>query len=182
MTEYSKSTIESLIITLDNKLTEKAEVVTIGGTALALLEKRFYSKDIDICYKCNSPSDFAQAVIDSAKESGITPEDIHMFGGFEMTYLEIPRFSERAHPYEEFSLKNIELKTMHPIDIILSKIYRGYPRDIKDINCLLNDNTVTLPELRKRFLEVARAQKDFTVREEFVRKYESFIKAYQKTK
>ncbi len=175
---YSREIIESLIKTLDNKLTERVEVIAIGGTALSLLEERLYSKDIDLCYKSNSPSDFAQAVVDSAKEIGIDPKDIEMFGGFDMTYLEIPKFSERAIPYRGFSIRNIELKIMHPADIILSKIYRGERKDIEDITLLLDNTIVTLKELRRRFLEVVRAQKDFKVREEFVKKYEVFMEAY----
>jgi len=180
--KYSIATIESLIKSLDGKLEEKIEIIAIGGTALALLGRRFYSKDIDICHNCKSSFEFAEKVIESARETGIDPKDIGIFYGFEMSLLNIPDFSQNAIPYEEFSLKNIILKVMHPTDIILSKIYRGEPRDIKDAKNLLDRGVVTLSELETRFIELVRAQRYIDVRREFIEKYRIFIEAYRRTK
>jgi len=176
---YSKETIELLVKKLDGKLRNKVEIIAIGGTALSLRGERLYSKDIDICYlKCKSPIDFTQAVVDSSKEIGINPTDVEMFHGFEMTLLEMPRFGERAIPYDGLKLKNITLKTMHPADMILSKIYRSEPKDLSDSKKLLGDKRITITELNSRFVEVAKSQKDIIIRREFIRKYEDFIGPY----
>lgn len=183
MAKYSKSTIEALIKKLDQKVKEKIEIITIGGTALSLTGDKELSKDIDLCYgPCSSPSEFAQNTMDSGREIGIAPEDIEIFQGMEMTFLEIPDFSQRAIPYDSLNLNNIILKTMHPEDIILSKIYRYYPKDRRDIKNLLDNKKVTLYKLQSRFISVARAQKDFSVRREFQEKYILFIKDYKSHK
>ena len=181
--KYSKSNVLSLLEKLDQKLEERVEIVAIGGTALSLSGEREYSKDIDICYiDYSSPPDFARAIVEAGKEVGIASKDIEMFHGFEMSLLDIPRFSERAITYTPSSFKNIILKIMHPADIILSKIYRGELKDIDDVKKLLDDKIITVQELQRRFIDVVRNQKDFGVRKEFVHKYELFIKTYQKEK
>lgn len=155
------------------------EVIAIGGSALSLLGEKVYSKDIDLCYlNCKSPTKFAQAVVDAGTELGISHSDLEIFHGFEMTLLEVPSFGERAIPYKDLKLKHIKLKIMNPVDIILSKIYRQEQRDRDDIKLLLDKGKVTLTEVRSRYLEILRYQA-FDVRNEFTKKYESFIKDYK---
>jgi len=174
---YRKSNIESLLRNLDNKTNEKVEVIAIGGTALSLTGVKRGSKDVDLCYgDCKSSSDFAQSIIDSGIEAGIDPAHIEMFHGFEMSILDIPDFEKRSIPYEGLSLKHIVFKTMHPADIILSKIHRGEARDFEDIKDILDSGIITSVELKSRFIEIAKHQQDFEVRRDFMRKYESFIK------
>ena len=180
---YSKRDIEELFKNLDKKLEEEVEIVAIGGTALSLTGNRSFSKDIDFCYsKCKFPSDFAQTAVDAGKEIGINKKDIEMFSGFEMTLLELPEFGERAIPYKGLSLRHIKLKTMHPFDIILSKIYRGEPKDMQDVENLVNDGQINLNQLKTRFIEVAKSQKDWDVRREFMKKYNDFIENYTPSK
>ena len=179
--KYSKQTIEKLIKTLDKNLKEKVEIIAIGGTALALLNQRAYSKDIDICYlDCKSPIDFAQTVVDTAKEIGIEPKDIEMFHGFEMTLLNFPEFSERSTSYEKLSLKNIEFKIMNLIDMALSKIDRGEPKDRKDVRYLLDNKMINLKTLQSRYIDIVKYQKDLEIRRKFIKKYETFIKDIHK--
>lgn len=174
--KYSKNNVEELFRKLDKKLEEQVEIIAIGGTALALTNQRNYSNDIDFCYiNCKFPTDFAESAVKAGKEVDIDSDNIEMFNGFEMTFLEMPKFSERAIPYEGLHLKNIKLKTMHPLDRVLSKIYRGNARDIEDVELLIKHNVVNLDELKVRFVEVAKSQKDRAVRTEFMDKYTMFI-------
>ena len=179
-TYYSRQTIEKLIKKLDSKLKEDVEVIAIGGTALSLIGERLYSKDIDICYwKCNFPTDFAQNVVDAGKELGIRATDIEIFHGFEMSLLNISNFLERSIPYHKIHLNHIKLKVMNPVDITLSKIYRGEGKDMDDIRRLLNRGRISLSELSARFKEIVKSQ-DIDVRREFIAKYNKFIKGYTK--
>lgn len=41
--KYSKSSIISLLKSLDNRVKEKTEIIAIGGTAMSLIGKRLYS-------------------------------------------------------------------------------------------------------------------------------------------
>ena len=179
--KYSKQTIEKLIKTLDKNLKEKIKIIAIGGTALALLNQRAYSKDIDICYlDCKSPIDFAQTVVDTAKEIGIEPRDIEMFHGFEMTLLDFPEFGERATSYKNLSLRNIEFKIMNTLDIVLSKIHRGNLRDKSDVKKLIDEKKIDMISLQSRYIDIVKYQKDLEIRREFIKKYETFIKDINK--
>lgn len=179
---YSKETIESLIKKLDSKLKRNVEVVAIGGTALSLLGDRPHSKDIDMCYlNCDFPSEFTQAVLDSGKEVGIAVKDIEMFNGFEMSFLNIPNFGERALLYKKLHLKHILFKVMHPVDIILSKIYRGEPKDINDSVSLIDEGKVDASDLNTRFIQIMKYQHP-NIRVDFSRRYNLFIKDYFKDK
>ena len=181
--KYGKEAVESLIKTLDNKVKEEIEVIAVGGTALALMGVRAYSRDIDLCYvNCKSPNKLSCDVIDSCTEVGINWGDVQAFEGFEMSLLDIPDFSERAIPYTKISLKNINFKTMHPLDIIISKLHRGILRDKEDIKRLLDQGVVTTSEIQSRLNEVVRYQKDLDVRHEIIKKYEQFLKAYYQDK
>ena len=103
-----------------------------------------------------------------------------MFHGFEMTLLNFPEFSERSTSYEKLSLKNIEFKIMNLIDMALSKIDRGEPKDRKDVRYLLDNKMINLKTLQSRYIDIVKYQKDLEIRRKFIKKYETFIKDIHK--
>lgn len=177
---YSKKTIECLINSIRKKIKKKVEIIAIGGTALALLNERLYSKDIDLCYgDLYPPEDIAQIILDAANEEGL--EMPHIFKELEMSLLNIPDFAKRAVPYPEFSSKHLSFKIMHPEDIVLHKIYRGQLRDRSDIKRLLDSGKVNMASLQARFHKIVKHQ-ELDVRKEFIEKFGIFVKAYTKSK
>lgn len=161
---------------MDNKITNKVEIIAIGGTALTLLDERLHSQDIDLCYgDLYPPEEIAQIIFDAAEEEGIPAPDI--FKELEMSLLNIPNFAERAIPCPELSSELLSFKIMHPEDIVLHKIYRGELRDRKDVRSLIVSKKVNLKHLRRRFNEIVKLQ-TWDVRREFIEKFEIFMKEY----
>lgn len=172
----SRETIERLIKNIDSKISNKVEIIAIGGTALTLLNERLHSQDIDLCYgHLYPPEEIAKIIFDAAKEEGIPAPDI--FEELEMSLLNIPNFAERAIPCPELSSKLLSFKIMHPEDIALHKIYRGELRDRKDVRSLIVSGKVKLHSLQDRFHEIVKLQ-TLDVRREFIEKFEIFIKGY----
>jgi hypothetical protein len=174
--KYSKETIKRLIKNIDSKIADKVELIAIGGTALALTNDRPYSNDIDLCYgNLYPPEEIAQIILDAAREEGISKLDI--FEKLEMSLLNIPDFAERAIPFPELSSERLSFKIMHPEDIALHKIYRGELRDRDDVRNLILSEKIDLQSLRHRFNKIIKFQ-DLDVRQEFIEKFEAFIKGY----
>ena len=172
----SKETIKRLVRNINKKITDKVEIIAIGGTALTLLNERLYSQDIDLCYgHLYPPEEIAQIIFDAAKEEGIPDPDI--FKELEMSLLNIPDFAERATPCPELSSELLCFKIMHPEDIVLHKVYRGELRDRRDIRNLINSGKVNLKSLQSRFNKIVKLQ-SWDVRREFIEKFETFMKSY----
>ena len=177
--KISRENIEALIKKLDSKLKEKTEIILIGGTALSLLNERNYSHDIDFCHPGQkSPGKFGQLVIESAKSVGINPKKIEMFNGLEMTFLNIPDFRERATAYRDIHLKHIALKIMNPLDIAMTKLHRGDPKDFEDIYILLKSGRISEGDLGARYMDILKYQGNSESMKNLIDGYKKFLKLY----
>jgi hypothetical protein len=131
---------------IDVKLKGKITLTAVGGTAMVFMGLKESTKDIDFCIENKHYKEFLEAKtavkekfrVDLFKDGYIfcqqLPED----------YISISR------PLKE-DFKNIELRLLHPIDIILTKAARLNERDKEDIALLTKKKKILKERLIKRF-------------------------------
>ena len=131
---------------IDKKLHSKITLIAVGGTAMTLLGLKSSTRDVDFCIKSDEKKDFEKALDKKFKVDIFT--DGYIFSE------QLPTdYSEKSK--EIVRMKNISLKTLNPIDIIITKAARFNARDEEDIEVL--SKHVDKDELVKRFNEVLKS-------------------------
>ena len=128
---------------IDNKLHRKITLIAVGGTAMTLLGLKSSTRDIDFCIKSEEKKDFEKVLDKKFKVDIFT--DGYIFSE------QLPAdYSEKSK--EIVKMKNIALKALNPVDIIITKAARFNARDEEDIEAL--SKYVDKDELVKRFNDV----------------------------
>lgn len=139
---------------MDKKVGRKIIVVAIGGTAMTLLGLKPSTMDIDFCVDMKDKKDFEKALDNSFKV------DIFV-DGFIFSEQLPDDYIDKSK--EIIKMKNITLKALNPVDIIITKTARLNARDEEDISVL--SKYVDKEELVNRFDDVVKTfagkEKDF---------------------
>ena len=131
----------------DNKLKEKITLIAVGGTAMTLLNLKESTKDIDFC----TPTEHEKDIFTKATKSSRFKIDI-WYDGY-IFALKLPE--DHIKIAKRFKLyKNIELKTLNPIDLILTKTARLNQRDVEDIEILTKKQKIDKQKLIERFDQI----------------------------
>ena len=139
----AKSDLLKWLHGMDKRLNKKITIVAVGGTAMTLLGLKSSTIDVDLCINSKDKKDFEKALDKKFKVDIFTDGFI---------------FSEQLPPdhiemsKEILELKNITLKALSPMDIVITKAARLNARDEEDIGVLAK--YVKKEELMKRFNEV----------------------------
>lgn len=134
---------------LDSELKKKIILIAAGGTAMALLKLKPSTRDIDFTLPKEDYEEFEKTLkkiphgfkIDSWPDGYIFSQQLPA------DYL------DKSIPIE-FNAKNIELRALHPIDIIATKIGRLDERDIEDIKECIKQHNLTKQEITNRSKQV----------------------------
>jgi hypothetical protein len=136
---------------LDAKLTTKITLVAVGGTAMTLLGLKEATKDVDFCVETKKD----QGTIEQVNKKVKSEFHLDLFKEGYIFSVQLPEdYIGMSKPYNA-SLKNIELRTLHPLDIIISKAARLNERDIEDIRALIKAKRIDKKRLVERY-EMAR--------------------------
>ncbi len=134
---------------IDPKLENKIVLTAVGGTAMTLLDLKESTIDIDFDINKNNYDEFKKLVL----RSKIFRVDI-----FQNGYIfseQLPEdYVDIAFEYNSIKFKNIVLKILNPIDIILTKSARYNSRDEEDIATLVKKIKIDKSKLKKRFHKV----------------------------
>ena len=131
---------------IDKKLHSKITLIAVGGTAMTLLGLKSSTRDIDFCIKSDEKKDFEKALDKKFK--------IDIFSDGYIFSEQLPAdYVEKSK--EIAKMKNITLKALNPVDIIITKAARFIARDEEDIEAL--SKYVDKDELIKRFNEVLKS-------------------------
>jgi len=134
---------------LDKEIARKITLVAAGGTAMTLLDAKPSTIDMDFTIPSQDVQEFEDALekvphgfkIDSWTEgmvfSQILPDD----------------YLEKSIPIKT-NLKNIELKALDPIDIVVTKIGRLDERDLQDIKACIEKFKLTKNQIKSRAKDV----------------------------
>lgn len=153
----TKTDLLAMIQDISNYTDKQLDFYALGGTALTLLNIKSSTLDVDI----NIPKEQRADTKELFKNVGfkqlgtnrwLTQEgfafdvfhDEHILG----TQL-LPDCLEKAKHIQTYN--TIRVYTLHPYDIIISKLARGDDRDFADIHELLKHKKINYQELIKRY-------------------------------
>ena len=150
--ELDKSQLLELLKRFDGELERKITLVAAGGTALTLLDAKPSTLDIDFTAPSADILEFERAEkavphgykIDKYKDGAVFTQILPD------NYL---RKSRRVRT----KLKNINLRALHPVDIVATKIGRLDERDKEDIETCINKFRLSRHEVEKRSMETGYA-------------------------
>ncbi|MFC1733350.1 DUF6036 family nucleotidyltransferase [candidate division KSB1 bacterium] len=143
-----KSNLLDFLKKLDKMLKDKATILAVGGTAMVLMDLKESTIDVDFCIDNKKNYDVIK------KTRIRSPFKVDLFHSGYIFTLQLPEdYIRRARPYKT-TLKNINLKILSPIDIIITKGSRLNQRDVEDIKLIISRKKINKDDIRKRFSEV----------------------------
>lgn len=128
---------------IDKRLNKKITIVAVGGTAMTLLGLKPSTLDVDLCISSEDEKNFERSLDKNFKVDIFTD-------GFIFSEQLPSDYVEKSK--EILELKNISLKALSPLDIIITKAARLNARDEEDIRALAK--YVKKEDLMKRFKHV----------------------------
>jgi len=141
----TKNDLLEWLKTLDIKLKRKITLVAVGGTAMTLLGLKSSTIDVDFCIESKDKKFFE---IKNAKFKIDFFLDGYIFSE------QLPEDYIEKSSKVEANLENIDLRTLSPMDIIITKTARYNERDEEDITSLVKSTKIKKKELEERFRQV----------------------------
>lgn len=154
---YNKKKLITFLEDLDEKLKGDIEIITLGGSALSLLDLKDFTQDIDFFIKGLNYEEM-EGILEKLKDK-YRRDDVDYWEdgkiilnkeGRIVTQLMPNDYSEIAETID-LKLKNIKVKILNPIDIILTKVGRCNEEDIDDIRRIEKKFKIEKEVLVKRF-------------------------------
>ena len=140
-----KTVLLDLLRTVDAQLSRPIIVVAIGGTALTLLDAKISTVDVDLAFPDRDLDEFQRA-LRALPKPGFRMD---CFGDGDIFGLTLPNdYLQRCIPIEKFRL--LELRTLSPVDIVVTKISRLDDRDKQDIMACVRRFKLTKEQIAER--------------------------------
>lgn len=140
---------------LDKELKRRIVVVAVGGTAMTLLETKASTIDVDFTLPSEHYDDFEKAV--KIVQPGFRV-DLFRDGAVFVTILPEDYLSRSRPIKNEF--KNIDLRTLNPVDIVITKIARLDGRDEQDIQSCIKKFKLSRDQIKKRAKDIGYSGND----------------------
>lgn len=140
---------------IDEELERRIIVVAVGGTAMTLLKAKPSTIDVDFTIPNEYFDDFEKAM------KMIRPGfrvDLFRDGAVFVTILP-EDYLKRSKPIKT-KLKKIDLRVLHPVDIVVTKIARLDGRDEQDIQSCIEKFKLGKDEIKKRAKEMGYSGND----------------------
>lgn len=150
-----KTLLLSLLEAIDGDLPSKIRINAVGGTALTLLGVKTATIDVDFD---TSPSDHEtlKKTLDLLRPG----YRVDLFTGGMIFSQQLPSDYLRKCVPIPTKFKNIDLYSIAPVDLILSKAGRLNERDVQDILAVISKFKVRPDEVKKRGQEIGYAGSD----------------------
>ena len=147
--EIDPSSLLDFLRLVGGELSRKIVLVAAGGTALTLLGVKPSTRDIDFTGPGEDIEAFKRAL-------GGIPHGMKVDtwpGGQVFTQFLPSDYLARSKPIKQ--LTNIDLRALHPVDIIVTKIGRLDERDEQDIEACIREFKISKSAVAKRAKRVA---------------------------
>jgi len=131
---------------VDKVLGKKIRINAVGGTGLTLLNAKNTTKDIDFDFSAEDKKEFNK----SMKKLPPLGLKIDMFSEGLIFSQELPEDYGKHCIKIKTGFKNIELFSLNPLDVVVTKIGRLNERDIDDISVCIKKFRITKKEIEKR--------------------------------
>ena len=141
-----KEKLLGFLMQADKMLAGKIRVNAVGGTGLTLLNAKDTTKDIDFDFSKEDEKEFKKAL------SRLPPHGLRIdfFTDGMIFSQKLPKDYEKHCVPIKTNLKNTQLFSLNPIDIIATKIGRLNDRDIEDIRACIEKFRITKKQVEKR--------------------------------
>lgn len=140
---------------IDKELKRNMVVVAVGGTAMTLLNVKPSTIDVDFTIPAKYYDEFEMAK--KIVQPGFRVDLFHD-GAVFVTML--PEDYLKMSILIKTKLKNIELRALHPVDIVVTKIARLNYRDEQDIEDCIKKFKLTKRHIEKRNAELGYIAQD----------------------
>lgn len=142
---FEKSRLIDFLEVLDGAITKKITLVAAGGTAMTLLGLKTSTIDIDFTIPQEDVQKFENAL-----EKVPHGFKIDYWAGGVVFSQTLPEDYLDKSITVKTSLKKIELRALHPVDIVATKIGRLDERDLQDIEACIRKFKLTAEQVKKR--------------------------------
>lgn len=145
----SKQQLLDFLEELDKKLEREITVVAVGGTAMTLHNIKASTIDVDFTIPAEDFSEFHR-VLD------LVPHGfkVDIWNNGMVFSQDLPEdYLEKSKPVRT-KMKSMKLKTLDPLDIIVTKIGRLNERDKEDIATCIKKFKITKTHIKKRAKQV----------------------------
>ncbi len=140
---------------IDKEFKRKIVVVAVGGTAMTLLKAKSSTIDVDFTIPGEYFEEFQQAI------NNVRPGfrvDLYHDGAVFINML--PDDYLKRSKLIKTRLKNIELRALNPVDIVVTKIGRLDDRDKQDIESCIKKFRLKKGQITKRAAQLGYAAND----------------------
>ena len=144
-----KSSLIDFLEILDKELAKRITLVAAGGTAMTLLDLKPSTIGIDFTI----PSQYLKEFKDVLKKVPHGFRIDYWTDGMVFTQILPDDYLEKSIPIKT-KLKNITLKALHPLDIVVTKIGRLDERDLQDIEACIKKFKLMSDQIRSRGMNV----------------------------
>ena len=153
---FDKSSLIDFLRVLDKEVSRKITLTAAGGTAMTLLNLKPSTIDVDFTIPHEDISEFEDVLkkVPHGFRIDYWPDGMVFSQTLPEDYL------RKSMPIKT-KLKNITLRTLHPIDIVVTKIGRLDERDMQDI-----ESCIKSFKLKKRQIESRAKLVEYVGREE----------------
>ncbi|HLB02037.1 MAG TPA: hypothetical protein VJM77_02755, partial [Nitrospiria bacterium] len=136
--------------------------------------------DIDFGFDAKDPSE-RESLPELAQR--VAGSDIRVQCSEEMSgwsLMPLPRYRERALLWGRYG--RLTVKSIHPIDLVLAKVHRGYAEDMADAKALVGHFQLSIEEMGVRFKEIFAPYQASTEKGEFRQRFDRFLQLLQEGK
>lgn len=140
---------------MDKELKRKIVIVAVGGTAMTLLKTKSSTIDVDFTIPSEYFDDFQRA-----KDIVQPGFKVDLFHDGAVFVNMLPEDYLKRSSLVKTKLKNIEMRALHPVDIIVTKIGRLDGRDEQDIEACIKKFKIKKNEIIRRSKQMAYAAND----------------------
>lgn len=146
---FDKKRLLDFLEILDKEIIEKITLVAAGGTAMTLLDMKTSTIDIDFTI----PSQDVREFEDALKKIPHGFKIDYWTDGMVFSQILPLDYLEKSIPIKT-KLKNIKLKALNPLDIVVAKMGRLDERDLHDIKACIKKFKLTKNQIKKRAKDV----------------------------
>jgi hypothetical protein len=140
---------------IDKELERKIIIVAVGGTAMTLLKMKASTIDVDFTIPSKYYDEF-----ETAKKVVRPGFRVDLFHDGAVFVNMLPEDYLKKSSLIKTKLKNIELRALHPVDIIVTKIGRLDERDEQDIESCIRKFKLKKNQIAKRAAQLGYAEND----------------------
>lgn len=147
--QFDKSRLLDFLEVVDDIISREIVVVAVGGTAMTLLDLKPSTIDIDFTIPSCYHQEFQKAI--NSLQHGYK---IHIWPDGEIFSQFLPEDYLNKSIDIITELKNIHLKALNPVDIVVTKIGRLDKRDFQDIGSCIQKFNLSKNQIEQRAKQI----------------------------